>query len=182
MTHTITALCLRDTACVDVCPVECIIPGKPESEWPWLYIDPDTCIDCGACVPECPYEAIFPEDEVPTAYTMKDGQYLVDTKANLPDGEPLDGDVGGHTSRSRMPRRPAQASSSISPRLHRSTRPTSKKAPATPPRAEHHTFRLFERGQRMLRWPRFVCAGRLPRSCVHADVVKRLAARAPTPE
>jgi NAD-dependent dihydropyrimidine dehydrogenase PreA subunit len=81
---------------VDVCPVECIIPGKPESEWPWLYIDPDTCIDCGACVPECPYEAIFPEDEVPTAYTMKAGQYLADTKANLPDGEPLDGDVGGH--------------------------------------------------------------------------------------
>ena len=96
MTHTITALCLRDTACVDVCPVECIIPGKPESEWPWLYIDPDTCIDCGACVPECPYEAIFPEDEVPTAYTMKAGQYLADTKANLPDGEALDGDVGGH--------------------------------------------------------------------------------------
>lgn len=96
MTHTITALCLRDTACVDVCPVECIIPGKPESEWPWLYIDPDTCIDCGACVPECPYEAIFPEDEVPSAYTMKDGQYIADTKANLPDGEPLDGDVSGH--------------------------------------------------------------------------------------
>ena len=32
----------------------------------------------------------------PRAYTMKAGQYLVDTKANLPDGEPLDGDVGGH--------------------------------------------------------------------------------------
>ena len=96
MTHVITAICLRDTACVDVCPVECIIPGKPESEWPWLYIDPDTCIDCGACVPECPYEAIFPEDEVPNAYTMKDGQYLADTKANLADGAALDGDVSGH--------------------------------------------------------------------------------------
>jgi len=96
MTHTITALCLRDTACVDVCPVECIIPGKPESECRGCTSSPDTCIDCGACVPECPYEAIFPEDEVPSAYTMKDGQYLVDTKANLPDGEALDGDVGGH--------------------------------------------------------------------------------------
>ena len=96
MTHVITAICLRDTACVDVCPVECIIPGKPEAEWPWLYIDPDTCIDCGACVPECPYEAIFPEDEVPSAYTMKDGQYIADTKANLADGEALDGDVSGH--------------------------------------------------------------------------------------
>ena len=96
MTHIITAICLRDTACVDVCPVECIIPGKPEAEWPWLYIDPDTCIDCGACVPECPYEAIFPEDEVPSAYTMKAGQYLADTKDNLADGEALDGDVSGH--------------------------------------------------------------------------------------
>jgi len=56
---------------VDVCPVECIVPGKPESEWPWFYIDPDTCIDCGACIPECPYEAIFPEDEVPSSYDAK---------------------------------------------------------------------------------------------------------------
>lgn len=51
--------------------MECIVPGKPESEWPWFYIDPDTCIDCGACIPECPYEAIFTEEEVPEAYTAK---------------------------------------------------------------------------------------------------------------
>ena len=68
MTHIITSLCLRDGACVEVCPVECIVPGKPESEWPWFFIDPDTCIDCGACIPECPFEAIFLEDEVPDAY------------------------------------------------------------------------------------------------------------------
>jgi len=55
MTHIITSLCLRDGGCIDVCPVDCIIPGKPESEWPWMYIDPDTCIDCGACIPECPF-------------------------------------------------------------------------------------------------------------------------------
>ena len=29
-----------------------------------LYIDPDTCIDCGACVDECPVEAIFPDNEL----------------------------------------------------------------------------------------------------------------------
>jgi ferredoxin len=68
MTHIITSLCLRDGACVEVCPVECIVPGKPENEWPWFYIDPDTCIDCGACIPECPFEAIFTEEDVPTAY------------------------------------------------------------------------------------------------------------------
>jgi ferredoxin len=76
MTHIITRLCLRDAGCVDVCPVECIVPGKPESEWPWYYIDPDTCIDCGACIPECPYEAIFVEDEVPSDYTAKGGEHM----------------------------------------------------------------------------------------------------------
>jgi len=75
MTHIITSLCLRDAGCVEVCPVECIVPGKPIDQWPWYYIDPDTCIDCGACIPECPYEAIFPEDEVPSEYAAKGGEY-----------------------------------------------------------------------------------------------------------
>ena len=68
MTYIITSLCLRDGSCVEVCPVECIVPGKPKEEWPWFYIDPDTCIDCNACVPACPYEAIYPEFEVPEAF------------------------------------------------------------------------------------------------------------------
>ena len=68
MTHVIFELCIRDGACMEVCPVECIVPGFPEDEWPWYYIDPDTCIDCGACVPECPVEAIFPEADVPEEF------------------------------------------------------------------------------------------------------------------
>ena len=75
MTHIITSLCLRDGGCVDVCPVECIVPGKPQDKYPWYYIDPDTCIDCGACIPECPYEAIFTEDEVPDAFEATGGEY-----------------------------------------------------------------------------------------------------------
>ena len=81
MTYIITSLCLRDSGCVDVCPVECIVPGKPVEEWPWFYIDPDTCIDCGACIPECPFEAIFVEDEVPDAYVAKG-----DEKLSMPKG------------------------------------------------------------------------------------------------
>jgi len=76
MTYIVTSLCLRDLGCIDVCPVECMVPGKPESEWPWIYIDPDSCIDCGACVPECPFEAIFPEDEVPEAYEASGGEFI----------------------------------------------------------------------------------------------------------
>jgi len=58
----------KDTACVDVCPVDCIHPRKDEAEFAtadMLYIHPDECIDCGACVPACPVEAIFALDETP---------------------------------------------------------------------------------------------------------------------
>ena len=54
-----------ESKCKEVCPVECIVPGKPQEEWPWFYIDPDTCIDCGACVPVCPVSAIFAADDLP---------------------------------------------------------------------------------------------------------------------
>ena len=58
----------KDTACVDVCPVDCIHPRKDEPGFDgvdMLYIHPDECIDCGACVPACPVEAIFTLDETP---------------------------------------------------------------------------------------------------------------------
>ena len=70
MPFIITDPCIetKDTACVDVCPVDCIHPRKDEPEFATveqLYIHPDECIDCGACVPACPVEAIFAMDEVP---------------------------------------------------------------------------------------------------------------------
>ena len=70
MTHVITVLCTRQGDCVEVCPVDCIVPGpKDDPDWAkYFYIDPDTCIDCGACIPVCPPEAIFPEEDVPAEY------------------------------------------------------------------------------------------------------------------
>ncbi len=64
MTYVITDPCIdvKDRACVDVCPVDCI---HDEDEDPMLYVDPDECIDCGACEPACPVTAIFAEDDVP---------------------------------------------------------------------------------------------------------------------
>jgi ferredoxin len=76
MTFIITSLCVRDGGCVTVCPVECIVPGKPQDKYPLFYIDPETCIDCGACVRECPVLAIFPEDEVPADFKAKGGEHI----------------------------------------------------------------------------------------------------------
>ena len=73
-----------DTACVDVCPVDCIHGPAPLDEMRvvkdeggeaalrekygekvMLYIDPEECISCGACEPECPVNAIFEDEELP---------------------------------------------------------------------------------------------------------------------
>ncbi len=62
MTYTIAEPCIdvKDRACVDECPVDCIYEGPR-----MLYIQPDECVDCGACEPACPVTAIFYEDDVP---------------------------------------------------------------------------------------------------------------------
>ena len=56
---------VKDTACVEVCPVDCI---HAMADSPQFYIDPATCIDCAACEPVCPVKAIFPGDQVPEKY------------------------------------------------------------------------------------------------------------------
>jgi NAD-dependent dihydropyrimidine dehydrogenase PreA subunit len=81
--YVITEPCVGtcDTACVDVCPADCIhgpLPldairdaaagGGEGVRSLQLYIDPQSCIDCAACVSECPVDAIFHENDVPTPW------------------------------------------------------------------------------------------------------------------
>lgn len=68
MAYVITQNCCKDASCVPVCPVDCIRPadgsgGFSGSEM--LYIDPESCIDCGACFEECPVGAIHYEEDLP---------------------------------------------------------------------------------------------------------------------
>jgi NAD-dependent dihydropyrimidine dehydrogenase PreA subunit len=70
MAHIIAEPCVgvKDTACVKVCPVDCIHPTKEEAKFEtetMLYIHPDDCIDCGLCVEECPVKAIFTPQNLP---------------------------------------------------------------------------------------------------------------------
>lgn len=82
MTYTITQPCvdLKDRACVDECPVDCIYEGSR-----MLYIHPDECVDCGACEPVCPVEAIYYEDDVPeewAEYTEANAEFFNDIPAS----------------------------------------------------------------------------------------------------
>ena len=81
MSYVITEPCIGtcDTACVVVCPVECIhgpvLPGElaklsegergQRVEGLQMYIDPEACICCGSCAMQCPVSAIFDEDDLP---------------------------------------------------------------------------------------------------------------------
>ena len=76
MAYVIIEACIgtKNTACVGVCPVDCIYDGGDQ-----FFINPEECIDCGACEPECPVEAIYPEDEVPEdmeSYIAKNVDYF----------------------------------------------------------------------------------------------------------
>ena len=87
MAYIIAEPCIgvKDRACVDVCPVECIYEGEDQ-----LYIHPDECIDCGACEPECPVSAIFEVSAVPEQwkdYIEKNRQFFVEH----PDVKPAHG-------------------------------------------------------------------------------------------
>jgi NAD-dependent dihydropyrimidine dehydrogenase PreA subunit len=89
MAFVITDPCIgtKDTACVDVCPVDCIHPRKDEPEFEQatiLYIHPEECIDCGACVPACPVAAIYDSPDT----TPKSQTSLIEANAIFRSGDP----------------------------------------------------------------------------------------------
>ena len=72
---------IKDKACVDECPVDCIYEGPR-----MLYIHPDECVDCGACEPVCPVTAIFYEDDVPAEwkqFTPINAEWFNDTISGI---------------------------------------------------------------------------------------------------
>ena len=87
MAYVVTSLCVdcKDTACADVCPVECIYEekGGASKYANQLFIHPDECIDCTNCEPACPWKAIFEEDEVP-------GLFKDSIEANRAIGDDID--------------------------------------------------------------------------------------------
>jgi NAD-dependent dihydropyrimidine dehydrogenase PreA subunit len=95
MAYVITEPCVStcDTACVKVCPVNCIDgPVTPEEldalstddrrrrvDRLQLFIDPQVCICCHACEPVCPVNAIFDESDVPAkweGYIARNADYF----------------------------------------------------------------------------------------------------------
>jgi NAD-dependent dihydropyrimidine dehydrogenase PreA subunit len=62
MAYVIASTCIdvKDGACQEACPVECIYEGGR-----MMYIQPHECVDCGLCLSVCPVDAIFAGDDLP---------------------------------------------------------------------------------------------------------------------
>lgn len=89
MAYVIAKPCVgvKDTACVDVCPMDCIHPTKNEPDFDkvsQLFIDADHCIDCDLCASECPVAAIFAQDDLPVEwqdFLDKNARYFRDARS-----------------------------------------------------------------------------------------------------
>ena len=84
--YVITEPCVgvKNAACLEVCPVDCIHTAPGEDQY---YIDPSVCIACEQCALVCPVEAIFLDVNVPTqwrSYLEKNADFYRRTK-----GEPM---------------------------------------------------------------------------------------------
>lgn len=65
MTYVICEPCVdvKDSECADICPCDSIRPHPTLESDEYdavnqLYIDPETCIECGVCEAECPDENV----------------------------------------------------------------------------------------------------------------------------
>jgi NAD-dependent dihydropyrimidine dehydrogenase PreA subunit len=73
---------VKDTACIAVCPMDCIHPTPTESGFAdadQLFIDPNVCIDCNLCAEECPVSAIFQDSDLPpewNSFIAKNAEYF----------------------------------------------------------------------------------------------------------
>lgn len=70
MAYVVAEPCIgaKDGNCAAVCPLDCIHPTKEEAAFArevMVYINPETCIDCGLCMDECGAGAVFPREDLP---------------------------------------------------------------------------------------------------------------------
>jgi len=80
MPHVICQPCvgIKDMSCLDACPTDSIHPKPGEGDADQLFINPNTCSDCGLCVAACPRSAIYPDSAVPSQwvdYIQKNADY-----------------------------------------------------------------------------------------------------------
>ncbi|WP_235666505.1 4Fe-4S dicluster domain-containing protein [Mycolicibacterium chitae] len=67
---------MGDYSCLEVCPAGCIHPTPDDPDFAraeQLYINPESCLECGACVDACPVDAVYDESRLPARWSAYTG-------------------------------------------------------------------------------------------------------------
>ena len=68
--------CCGCTACVNLCPVQCIVMRRDQEGFDYPIANPDLCIGCGSCDDVCPMQRTQPAAEVPEAYAVRIDEFV----------------------------------------------------------------------------------------------------------
>ncbi len=73
MAYVIIDGCSKDGECIDTCATESITRGTftdaDGTVYDQMFINPDTCIDCGNCEGVCPSGSIYADADLPADKT-----------------------------------------------------------------------------------------------------------------
>lgn len=68
--------CCGCTACMNICPVQCIVMRRDREGFDYPVANPDICISCGRCESVCPMEDARPSAEPLETFAARSGEYV----------------------------------------------------------------------------------------------------------
>ena len=70
------AMCCGCTACMNICPVQCIVMRRDREGFDYPVANPDICISCGRCEDVCPMKAEKASSSPKEAFAVRSQEFI----------------------------------------------------------------------------------------------------------
>ncbi len=70
------AMCCGCTACMNICPVQCIVMRRDREGFDYPVANPDICISCGRCEDVCPIKAEKASSSPKEAFAVRSQEFI----------------------------------------------------------------------------------------------------------